>query len=274
MRLTPQLTAIVAGIPLWSAPLLSAVPLGPTKPWVLDYAETQCLASREYGTAADPLTLAIRPAPSGETYELILARKRSGPWFADELEGTVDFRQGPPIKAWVLHYGAKTDKLDLYTFRIDAASMVAARMAKAVTLHSKGGPDVSFGLDSMPALLKGLEDCTADLKRYWKMDGQETGELAVPTKGDIRRVFSDSDYPTEAFIRQQEGTSQFLLLIDEKGKVAGCHVLTTSGNPVLDGMGCSVIRERARFKPARDKAGKPTRSTYTTPPVTWRIASD
>jgi protein TonB len=80
----------------------------------------------------------------------------------------------------------------------------------------------------------------------------------------VRTVFTANDYPSEALNRGQEGDAQFLLLIDENGKVAGCHVLIASGVPALDAMGCSVIRKRARFKPAVDSAGKPTRSTVVT----------
>lgn len=246
-------------------------PLSPLKPWVVDYGEAQCLALREYGRAEDPLTFAIRPAPNGETYELVLGRKGVGPKFAEELKGTVNFGQGPPIKAWLLHYGTKAPKVELYTFRISAVEMAQARATDSVTLHSKGSPDVTFSLANMPALLKSLEECTADLKRYWNMDG-DTGKMAVPSKGDIRKVFTSDDYPSEAMKRMQEGSAQFLLLIDEQGKVAGCHVLKASGIPALDGMGCQVIRERAKFTPAFDKRGKPIRSTVVTPPVTWKIA--
>jgi len=248
----------------------TAETLSPLKPWVLDYADTQCVAQRQYGDAADPLTLAILSAPNGETYELIIARKHSGPGFAQELPGTVDFGHGP-IKAWLLHYGAMTDKIEFYTFRISASDMAQARTASAVTLRSGVRPNVTFSLANMTNLLKGLEACTADLKTYWNMNGKEVGTIAVPSRGDVRRIFSDLDYPSEAMDRRQEGTAQFLVLIDQQGKVAGCHVLKASGSPALDGRGCQVIRERAKFKPARDKAGKPVRSTYITPPVTWRM---
>ena len=249
-----------------------AEPLPPTKPWAVDYGDTQCVALREYGDPKDPLTFAIRPAPNGETYELILARKRGGPAFAEELQGAVAFGQGVPIKAWLLHYGLKGDKVEVYTFRINASDMTQGRSANAVTLRSGSRPNVTFGLTNMPALLQKLEDCTADLKRYWNMDGVKIGTIAVNSKGDVRKIFSDEDYPSEAMTRRQEGTGQFLLLINEQGRVAGCHVVKASGVPALDGMGCQVIRERAKFTPARDKDGKPTRSTYITPPVTWRIA--
>jgi protein TonB len=61
------------------------------------------------------------------------------------------------------------------------------------------------------------------------------------------------------------------LLIDEHGKVAGCHVEKASGIPIFDVMGCQVILQRMKFAPALDGKGQPTRSTYITPPVKWQI---
>lgn len=246
-------------------------PLQPTSKWNLDYGDTDCIALREYGDEANPITLAIRSVPSGETYEILVGRKRYGPEFAEEFEGSVDFGSGG-IKAWLLHHGSKKAKLTLDRFRIKSADMAQARTSKAVTLHSKGGSDVTFSLSNMSALLKGLDDCTADLRRYWNDGGEKDGRITVPSKGDVRKVFTDNDYPSEAMNRRQEGTAQFFLMIDQTGKVAACHVLKASGIPALDGMGCSVIRDRAKFSPAVDSNGKPARSTYITPPVSWRIA--
>lgn len=59
--------------------------------------------------------------------------------------------------------------------------------------------------------------------------------------------------------------------MDEKGAVAGCDVLTPSGVPALDAMGCEVIKEKAKFSPAMDSHGKGVRSVVTTPAVTWRV---
>src|SRR6185503_11147309 len=76
-------------------------PLEPIGKWDLDYGEAQCIAVRDYGSAENPISFAIRPAPNGETFELLIARKTSGPRFAQELEGSVDFGGGPN-KAWLL----------------------------------------------------------------------------------------------------------------------------------------------------------------------------
>lgn len=245
-------------------------PLEPKGNWVVDYGEAQCVASREYGTPEKPLALGIRPAPNGQTYELLLARKASGPAFAIEVKGSVDFGRGP-IDTWVLNHAPKKSGLNIYQFRISSADMQQALSAPSVALDVEGGRDTRLALSAMAALLKGLSDCTADLQRYWNMGGEKDGRIAKVSKGDVRSLFSARDYPDEAMKRRQSGTSQFLLLVDEKGAVAGCHLVEASGIPALDAMGCQVIRERAKFQPAVDAKGKPVRSTLVTPKVVWRI---
>jgi TonB family protein len=240
--------------------------LHPTGKWVLDYAETQCMASRTYGDPADQVTFGISPSPYVDTYKLLVVRHRAGPEKALELKGSVDFGKGP-IDSWLLHYGNREKRHDLYQFRITAAEMAQADTAAKVTLRSKGGPDVALALEDMKSLITGLEACAADLRRHWNADS----EAATPARGDVRSVFSSDDYPREAYNRDQEGSAQYILLVDETGKVAGCDVVEASGVPALDAMGCQVIRERVKFKPARDSKGKAVRDTVTTPKVVWRL---
>jgi TonB family protein len=248
----------------------SARTLAPTAGWVVDYRTDQCLATREYGTPDKPVTFGIRPAPNGETYLLFLARKHLGPNAAAEQQATVDFGKGS-IKSWFLEYQAKPSDPDVYQFRISAAEMEQAKAAATAKLSPNNAPDVELQLGSMPALMKTLEDCTADLKNYWNMGAAKDGRVATSAKGDVRTLFSSDDYPAEAFSRSQGGKSQFILLVDETGRVAGCDVVVASGIPALDAMGCQVIRHRAKFTPARGKDGKPVRSSYVTPPVVWRM---
>lgn len=244
--------------------------LHPIQNWVVDYREDQCLATREYGSAESPITLAIRPAPTGETYELLVGREHAGPDFATEQKGYVDFGNGR-VKSWLLNYGFKKTKADVYQFRISAAEMQQALHAQTVTLSPEHAPDFTFELKSMPALLTGLQSCTADLRQYWNMDGEKNGRIATSSKGDVRSLFSADDYPAEAIDRNQQGSIRLQLLVDERGLVAGCDVLEPSGIPLFDVMGCQVMEKRAKFTPALDKSGKPTRSTVTTPKIVWKM---
>jgi hypothetical protein len=143
-----------------------------------------------------------------------------------------------------------------------------------LTVHFGAGPDMSLALQSIPDLLAGLEKCTLDLQQFWNMTpGQHPVTVAAPVIGDVRELFTSNDYPFEALTRDQQGGVEFFLFIDEKGGVADCDVIQPSGIPALDGMGCQVMRERAKFKPALGPNGSPVRSVFVTPRVVWRIAS-
>jgi len=259
--------ATVLGLPARAG----GAPMQPLKPWVLDVGETQCTATREFGQPDNPITLVIRPAPNDETYELILVQKQAnGPTFAAQYDGSVDFG-GKPLKVKSLKYHPKNQGITQHHFRLRKSDMEQAKLASSITFKSDGLVATSLILKSMPAVLDGLANCNADLMRYWNIDGANVGTIAVPSKGDLRSIFTSEDYPNEALIRSQQGKAQFLLLIDTEGKVAACHLYEASGVPALDAMGCQAIRQRAKFKPALDRNGKPVRSSYVTPPIIWRM---
>lgn len=263
-------TALASAAALLSTSPTLADPLQPTGKWDLDYGETQCIASRSYGDPGDPVTLAIRSSPNGKTYEILVARKYHVSEPAAEEEGTVDFGSGP-IKAWALFYQTTGKTLDVHQLRISAAEMAQARSATSIMVRISGASDNDFELDSMPQLLDGLQACTADLKRYWNMDGEKGREFSKLARGDVRAVFSSDDYPSQAMSLGQEGKGTYLLLVDEKGKVSGCQVVTATGVPILDAMACAVVQRRAKFTPALDMSGKPVRSTAVTPPINWQL---
>jgi TonB family protein len=243
--------------------------LHPTDNWHVDYEETQCSATRSFGTASSLTVLGIVPSISGSTYKLLVGVPRNGPKFAEETFGTVDFGRGP-IRSWLLYHGTKGVKLTVYRFRVSAAEIEQARSATTVSFDPGKGRHYTFALSDMPALLDSLRTCRQDLQRYWNLDGKGTDTIAVPPEGDIQ-VFTDKDYPAEALMRRQQGTAQYQLLVDGKGAIAGCDVLRPSGVAVLDLRGCEVLKDKAKYKPAIDSHGKPVRSVTTTRPVRWMI---
>jgi TonB family protein len=247
------------------------VPLQPIKPWVLDYAETECAAVRDYGDAQNPTTLVIRPAAMGNTYQLQVVRSRNGNAYADEEPGTVDFGFGP-INSALLRFRNDHGKLEIYSYRITSAEMQAARPASSVTFRMAGGKFASFALDSIPELLNGLVECNEDLRRYWNVENTARVTVSKPAKGDVRPIFTANDYPAAAVSAGEEGSAQFLLFIGTQGEVAACDVLKPSGVALLDAMGCAVIQKRAKFVPSRDAAGQPMRDSYVTPDIIWRLA--
>jgi hypothetical protein len=261
---------------LTSAVLLSqaavasaAMPLQPTSKWTVSDGETLCIASRSYGSPADPVTLAIVPSPNGETYEILVGSRYKSGETSREEQGSVDFGSGR-IQAWSLFYQTVNKSSDVHEFRISAAEMQRAKSASTMSLHVRASSDFTFELNSMDEVLSGLDACTAQLKRHWNVDGEKRSQFSRLARGDLRDAFGPQDYPVDAITRSQGGTGQYLLLVDENGKVAGCHALVATGIPVLDVTGCLVIERNVKFTPALDQSGKPVRSTVVTPPIKWQ----
>ena len=262
----------------------AAAPLQPTGKWEVQYADSSCVAKRSFGDH----TLAIQPAPLGLTTRLIVEapgralRVRQYPATIIP-EGSAD-----GIKASTLIYPLRTKGRRGIQIILPTADMDRIRpggrlrivAGHKVRKETSGLPDapekteVDLAFGSTGAVSNALETCMADLRKHW---GMVDGKLPEPVKqsvarGDIRAIFSADDYPLDAMNERQSGTTRMLLMIDERGTVADCVVMESSGVATLDAMGCQVIRERARFTPAQDADGKPTRDTYVTPPVRWMIA--
>jgi TonB family protein len=266
MRVLIASTATALICSSFAAPAIAA-PLQPIIKWTVDYGVTRCTAARAFGSTTDPIFLGLIPSINGKSYKLIVSVRRSGPTYAKEYPGTVDFGRGK-LKSWLLHYGTKDPGSSNYEFHLSDVEIEQARSASAAYFQSGTSIAYELALSDMPALLDALAACTADLQRYWNYNVES---FTTPAKGDLRRLFRGEDYPDEAFQREQEGKAEYQLLVDEKGGVAGCDLLAQSGVPALDAMGCLVITKRARFSPAVDKTGKRVRSVVTTPAISWSI---
>lgn len=224
------------------------------------------MALRKFRSADEERTFGIRPAFNKESFELMLSREGSGPTSIEQEPGTVDFGAGP-IKTRVLRYKTPGSKLSVQRYRLAAEEVRRASNARQLTLKI-GNKTVSLAVSGLGPLIKALDTCLADLRQYWNSD-TTPATVAVSARGDLRRIFTGNEYPSLALIESLEGEATFTLLVDERGRVAGCDLAKPSGVPVLDVMGCEVFRKRARFKPARNAAGDPVRDTVTSPPVRW-----
>jgi TonB family protein len=268
MRSLRRVSAALAALCVCSSPGPAQVP-EPIGKWVVDYATTQCTASRSFATSESTRELGIIPIPNEQGYEIIVLGTGRGPDTATEFRLLVGIGTNSE-KRWVINYNVPPAK-SAYRLHLSTQDMEQLRLTQYLWLRRL--PDSPYigdlKLGSIDGVLKALHACMLDLKRYWNVDGIPGGHVAT-VPGDLRNIFKGTDYPAEALDRNQEGRAQYLLLIDETGRVAGCHLLEASGIPVIDVMGCQVIQKRAKFKPALDANGKAARSAVTTPPIVWR----
>jgi TonB family protein len=266
-----QFLSLVTGSALaataFAAPAVAA-PRQPAKKWVVEFAEAQCLASREYGTAEKPLMLVLKLPPMGEVLQMTLVRSgRTGG--TEQVPAEVRIGDHPAIRTSALAWNIK--RAPLRSIRINLPDAAADQLAGASVL-SVSGPELTetFALAQMGDLMAAMKRCIADLRTYWNIGPENEPKLRARAIGNLARYFDAGDYPDMAIRKEQGGTVQFALLIDETGKIADCTVTATSSVPVLDAQSCIVLTERARFTPAAGTDGKPAKDAVTSR-VTWKM---
>ena len=84
------------------------------------------------------------------------------------------------------------------------------------------------------------------------------------------RATADADYPAAALSARLQGSTAVTLTVGPDGRVTGCSVTRSAGSSILDSATCRLLRNRARFRPARDAAGNPQIGTYDTV-IDWRL---
>jgi hypothetical protein len=264
---------VLAAALMSSSANAESVPRQPTGKWIVDFDDAQCVASRNYGTQKEPLHLAIKAPALGDAMQLAVIRPATGgSSFADEKDGQIAFDGGKPIKFSVLAVSVKKTKQRLFRVNLPLSQLDALRTAKRVSITAGGELGETFAVDELSPLLKVMEDCVSDLRKVWNVHEGEGPNplLRKAPEGNLARVFTSDDYPADAFTGDVEGTSLFVVLIDESGKIADCTIVKTSGAASLDAQSCGIIQQRAHFTPAVGLDGKPAKSAFTQQ-VAWRL---
>lgn len=87
---------------------------------------------------------------------------------------------------------------------------------------------------------------------------------------DPGRWFSPDDYPLAASLDGLEGKTTFKLGVGPDGRGTSCTVTISSGLESLDETACTILRQRARFKPALDRRNVPVVGSYGGR-IDWRL---
>jgi len=80
--------------------------------------------------------------------------------------------------------------------------------------------------------------------------------------------FNLNDYPTKAFEREWQGTTNFDVIVDPQGRSTDCRIEKSSGHELLDRSACWVAMKRAHFTPAIGADGQRAFGVYRTQ-VVW-----
>ena len=271
---------------LSTAGTAAAEPKQPTGKWIVNFADAQCVATRNYGSEADPIYLVLKAPATGGSLQIGIVQngRHSEP---RQFDGEVVFDEAVTIQTNLLEFGYKKLGQRALLVNLNSQNVPSLRPAKTLAIRARdrgiakvgtrlgegGSRDgETFALTQMGALMNMLDTCTEDLRDVWKAwdyDKEPSGLKEGPS-GDLSGIFSADDYPGIAVFKDQMGSVAFVLLIDEHGKIADCTVTETSGVASLDAQSCAVVKERAKFKPAIGLDGKPSKSSYFQR-ISWRL---
>ena len=222
MRACHRIAALITAVSVCWSPV-AAQPVQPSGKWTVDYATTQCTASREFASPESTTELGIIPMPNEEGYEIIILGTGRGPDPAIEFRVLVGIGTNSQ-KRWVINYKVPPTK-SAYRFHLSAQDMEQLRSTRYLWLRIPDSPPiVDLKLGSIDGVLKALHACVLDLKRYWNADGVPGGQIATVAHGDLRSIFKSTDYPTEALDRNQEGSATYLLVIIPLKHVRGSAI--------------------------------------------------
>lgn len=90
-------------------------------------------------------------------------------------------------------------------------------------------------------------------------------------EGPVTDWVHPDDYPPASMRAQEEGRVSVQLDVDTSGMVTGCQVTNSSGHPLLDARTCTILTQRAHFRPARDASGQAVAATTPVMSFRWQI---
>lgn len=257
----------------FSSPAIAAAPaLSPTGRWIVNFAESQCLASRNYGSLDKPLLLVLKQPPLGDVMQLAVIRTGAGSGrFGREVNAEIGVDSARPVERTMIGFHVKSGNQRVLLINLPLTEFAAVRAARTLTVDAGSELNQTFQLAGIAPLMKVMDECVADLRKVWNIDsGASPSPVRQGAIGNLQGLIEADDYPDVAIRGLKQGTVQFALLIDEQGKVADCTVTQTSGAASLDAQSCAIVSERARFKPAIGVDGKPAKGSWLQR-ITWRM---
>lgn len=253
----------IAALQIGAATPPVGLKVSPSGKWVLDYAQTSCILSRDR-IGGQP-GVAFQTRPLAEEHDLLLMLPPTG---ADWVHGMGKLQAGAQSGEHLVTAGEpKGSTSRLVDTQITSGELAAAIAAGSLRVTVDRTLDASVSLSNMANAMTALRKCEDDLAKRWQVDRN----WVVPPKGErgLKGLFLHSDYPSGALHRGRQGSVRVLLTVDAMGRSTECRVIESSGDKDLDVTTCSVYRKRAKFAPALDIGGKAVASKVLVPRVRW-----
>ncbi|NBC35032.1 hypothetical protein GTZ99_00495 [Novosphingobium sp. FSY-8] len=131
----------------------------------------------------------------------------------------------------------------------------------SITLRTPHGRWLRLETGRLEPGLAALQQCADTLPDGWGYARQSGAQAPRPAEAPGRWL-SPRDFPRQDLRTGESALVHFRLDVDEGGKVTGCRISFAIGLGEFSQATCARLTERARFTPATDANGQPTRGYY------------
>lgn len=241
-----------------------AGPVVPPHRWTVDYSRLSCTLARRLDGEGSAI-VAVNARLGEEPGELVVMDGGGG--LDRRLVGNLEIRidDGPPL---VLRANRETrNGRSIAVFRPMPDDFLG-RIAGARQIVLSRGDEVvlSLAVPDARSAVEALTRCNNDLLQSWGID--------VAARRALRREPRLTDFQ---WINNIQSTADTFLIfaveVSERGEALDCRIVVSTRNAGMDRAVCALVRSRARFQPALDSAGNPTRAQYVNL-VRWVVETD
>lgn len=251
--------------------------------WLVNWADHSCVLARKFGPATSPVLLNMRAYEPGYSLEMIIAGKEISA-FQKSKTFTISYGSGEPIPVSRHQAGTSGDFGPSVVFGGVMKSRIADERAEADD-SLRPFPDIPFEKQlnhislansfktvvletgPMAKAFDTLRQCTDNLVKQWGLDPAIQAALTRKVKARnipewARQI--QASFPSELLMQNKQARVNVLVVVDELGMPADCDAWQAFDNTDFKVRACGIILRNARFNPALDKDGRPTRSYYAT----------
>lgn len=284
MRILPAILALPALLLAQPVRAQTSGPLvlAPSSPWYVNYADESCELVRQFGEGDQQVTLGFRAyEPSG----LFWISVGGGPTTASTFRtNTVRLSFTPVEELDVSYLRSRSASgpglaVTVPIFIGPLSPEAREQFESGLAVRSFADPEVEASVEqigfsqgfatdfvmqtgSMRAPMASLRECARELTTHWPINvdhHEAVTHVATPTSS-ARGWLHRGHYPAN---RRFSGILIYRLIVDEEGGVAGCHVFESARQrPTVSRIACERLTLAARFHPALDSNGQPTRDYY------------
>jgi TonB family protein len=292
----PAFIVAVATMSSMANTAVSPVRLGPSTPWVLDYAENSCRLSRAFGDHQSHTVLLFESTAPGEMSLVAVGKPlatfltavpaKFAPVQSKPITGSPErTTDGEPGVLWSgltllpdallervaksaeqrkARPGVRPPPIDVGERDAERAARQAfASSSNELEIDVRRGRPVILETGPLGEPIKMFDECSRESLRDWGVDPDLNDKIVRPVWApDPSRWFSSADYPEAMVVRLRESEVRVRLLVDAAGRVTKCTSLSHFDEPEFNRITCDKFVKRARFEPAELADGTKVPSYY------------